>query len=184
MTEADLSKMNLGVGGAIIISAWLTHKDRGGVSSINLLKNWIPVEQAKELVQIMQAKENLNTLCGLSREDTELDFSGQNLGAGDAVLIANDISDMRALSWLNLSGNGLAPDPKTWNEGKGKYYVASTSSFIAKEEAFAGVVALAGAIKNMGTLTKLDISSCNYIAAAQGEALQRICAAGGIELAK
>jgi hypothetical protein len=35
----------------------------------------------------------------------------------------------------------------------------------------------------MGALTKLDISS-NHIAAAQGEDLQRICAAGGIELAK
>jgi hypothetical protein len=35
----------------------------------------------------------------------------------------------------------------------------------------------------MRALTKLDISS-NYIAAAQEEDLQRICAAGGIELAK
>jgi hypothetical protein len=29
---------------------------------------------------------------------TEMDFSGQHLGAGDAVLIANDISDMEAIS--------------------------------------------------------------------------------------
>ena len=50
----------------------------------------------------MQAKENLTTLCGLSREETELDFSGQNLGAGDAVLIANDISDMGAMSKLTF----------------------------------------------------------------------------------
>jgi hypothetical protein len=35
----------------------------------------------------------------------------------------------------------------------------------------------------MRALIKLDISS-NYIAAAQGEDLQRICTAGGIELAK
>ena len=45
------------------------------------------------------------------------------------------------------------------------------------------MIAIANAIPDMGALTKLDISS-NYIAAAQGEDLQRICAASGIELAK
>jgi hypothetical protein len=47
----------------------------------------------------------------------------------------------------------------------------------------AGAIIIADAIKDMGALTKLDISS-NFIAAAQGEDLQRICAVGGIELAK
>jgi hypothetical protein len=46
-----------------------------------------------------------------------------------------------------------------------------------------GVIALANAIPDMGALIKLDFSS-NNIAAAQGEDLQRICAAGGIELVK
>ena len=77
------------------------------ISSINLLKNNIPVEQAQELVKIMQAKEKLITLCGLCKEETELDFSNQGLNAGDAVLIANDISDMRALTSLDLSSNNL-----------------------------------------------------------------------------
>jgi hypothetical protein len=81
--------------------------DNRALSSANLLGNSIPVEQAQELVKIMQSKENLTTLCGLSREETELNFSGQDLGAGDAVLIANDISDMRALSSLNLASNCL-----------------------------------------------------------------------------
>jgi hypothetical protein len=65
------------------------------------------VEQAQELVKIMQAKEKLTTLCGLSKAETELDFSDRNLGDGDAVLIANDISDMGALSSLNLAENSL-----------------------------------------------------------------------------
>jgi hypothetical protein len=56
---------------------------------------------------IMQAKENLTTLCGFSREETELDFSDQNLDAGDAVLVANDISNMGALSSLNLASNSI-----------------------------------------------------------------------------
>jgi hypothetical protein len=100
-------------------------KNMGALSSANLLRNSIPVEQAQELVKIMRAKKNLTTLCGLSGEETELDFSGQHLGAGDAVLIANDISDMGALitvimhkyplpiediktkAELDLSGKGL-----------------------------------------------------------------------------
>jgi hypothetical protein len=60
--------------------------DMGALSSANLMGNYIPVEQAQELKKIMQAKEKLTTLCGLSKEETELDFSDQNLGAGDAVL--------------------------------------------------------------------------------------------------
>jgi hypothetical protein len=82
--------------------------DMGAISSVNLLENDIPIEQAQELVKIMQSKEKLTTLCGLSnKEETKLDFSSQNLGAGDAMLIANDISDMRALSVLSLKDNRL-----------------------------------------------------------------------------
>jgi hypothetical protein len=77
--------------------------DKGAISSINLLKNNIPVKQAQELVKTMQSKEKLITLCGLSGNEATLDFSNQRLGAGDAVLIANDISDMRALTSLDIS---------------------------------------------------------------------------------
>jgi hypothetical protein len=77
------------------------------LSSANLLGNHIPVEQAQELVKIVQAKEKLTTLCGLSKEETELDFSDQNLGAGDAVLIANDISDMGALVSINIENSAI-----------------------------------------------------------------------------
>ena len=102
------------------------------ISSINLLKNNIPVEQAQELVKIMQAKENLTTLCGLSREETELDFSGQDLGAGDAVLIANDICDMRAMTTFAISSNDI-------RAGGGK--------------------ALAAGLKGNQVITELNISS-------------------------
>jgi hypothetical protein len=79
----------------------------GAISSVDLLKNDIPVEEAQELVKLMQSKEKLVTLCGLSREKTELDFSGQDLGAGDAVLIANHIIDMGAMTSLKLASNRL-----------------------------------------------------------------------------
>jgi hypothetical protein len=48
---------------------------------------------------------------------------------------------------------------------------------------FLGVTALANALPDMGALAKLDMST-NDIGAEQEEDLQRICMAGGIELAK
>jgi hypothetical protein len=39
MTDANFSNKNLGVGGAIIISVWLTHRDSGAMTSLNLAAN-------------------------------------------------------------------------------------------------------------------------------------------------
>jgi hypothetical protein len=83
-------------------------KDNEAILSVNLLKNDISPEQAHELVKIMQSKEKLITLCGLSGKETTLDFSAQGLGHGDAVLIANDITDMGALTSLDFGSNNLA----------------------------------------------------------------------------
>jgi hypothetical protein len=77
----------------------------GARLSVDLLKNGITVEQAQELVKIMQSKETLITLCGLSGNEATLDFSNQELGPGDAMHIANDISIMRTLITLNVRDN-------------------------------------------------------------------------------
>jgi hypothetical protein len=106
LSELDVSGKNLGTEGALVITEYLDGNE--AISSVNLILNYIPVEQAQELVKIMQSKEKLVTLCGLSKEETALDFSrraGQRLRSGDAVLIANDISDMGAMLVLNLAGN-------------------------------------------------------------------------------
>jgi hypothetical protein len=39
MTEADFSSKNLGPAGAIIISAWISHKDKGALTSLNISSN-------------------------------------------------------------------------------------------------------------------------------------------------
>jgi hypothetical protein len=104
-TELDMSgKMN-GAEDAIMLAAEII--DNGALSSANLLRNQIPIEQAHQLVEIMQSKEKLTTLCGFSREEATLDVSNQGLGPGDAVLITNDISDMGAMTSLNLASNSL-----------------------------------------------------------------------------
>jgi hypothetical protein len=39
MTEADLSNKGLHPGSAIIVAAWISHKDKGGLTSLDLSSN-------------------------------------------------------------------------------------------------------------------------------------------------
>jgi hypothetical protein len=134
--------------------------DNRAISSINLLKNRIPVGQAQEHVKIMQAKEKLITLCGLSKEETELDFGGQNLRAGDAVLIANDIGDMRALSVLSLANNKLTEGALRPNKWAGEYNAENWGKENWHWETdMTGIIAIANAIPNMGAMTSLNLAS-------------------------
>jgi hypothetical protein len=164
MTSADFSNKHLGAGGATIVAAWISHKDKEAILSVNLLKNRIPVWQAKELVRIMQAKENLTTLCGLSGEETELNFSGQELGAGDALLIANNISAMGALTKLDASDNdmfGLTDKIgiTAWAAAL-KACTSITVLNLAKNNINTNdTKILAPAIGDMGALTSLNLAS-------------------------
>jgi hypothetical protein len=76
MTEANFGSKNLGEGGAIIISAWLTHKDKGAISTVVMHKFPLPINDIKT--------------------KAELDLSGKELDALEAVVIA-------ALLPLNVS---------------------------------------------------------------------------------
>lgn len=39
MKEADFSNKNLGAGGAIIVGAWMSHKDNGAMTNLNISAN-------------------------------------------------------------------------------------------------------------------------------------------------
>jgi Ran GTPase-activating protein (RanGAP) involved in mRNA processing and transport len=78
--------------------------------SVRLLSNRIGTEQANELIQMMESKENLTTLCGFSGDETELDLSGQGLSPGCGVLVANEIKHNGALTSLNVGNNHLTND--------------------------------------------------------------------------
>jgi hypothetical protein len=86
MTEADLSNKNLGVGDAIIISAWLTHRDKGALSVTNVMGNRIGKEQLTKL--------NLVSLCGIADDATEADLSGLGMDADDAAILASELPDI------------------------------------------------------------------------------------------
>jgi hypothetical protein len=104
----------------------------------------------------------------LSREETELNFSGQDLGAGDAVLIANDISDMGAMTKFDISSNNIqAEGGKALAAGlKGNQVIMElniSNNRLGYDSNYggdtSGVIAIADTIPDMGALLTLNISN-------------------------
>jgi hypothetical protein len=89
MTEADFSNKHLGVGGAISISAWISHN--GTLTSLNLSNTYLS-----------QGRYRGNMRGGMRNnpENYEQDLTG-------VISLADAIPDMGALTSLNLSSNRL-----------------------------------------------------------------------------
>ena len=89
----------------------------GVISNVNILSNNIGVEQANEFIKIMESHSNLKTLCGFSGDETLLDLSNKNLGAGCGVLVANEVKNNRELMILDISKNKIREMvlPKGWS---------------------------------------------------------------------
>jgi hypothetical protein len=86
--------------GAIAIAAVIP--DMRAISSVNLLKNDIGVEQAGALVIILKEHLTLKSLCGNKGDETELDMSGKMKGNEDAFMLAAEIVDNEALTKLTF----------------------------------------------------------------------------------
>ena len=56
-----------------------------------MLKNNLNKEGADSIVEVAKDQLQLITLCGLKPDQTSADFSGQDLGVGDAILLAFDL---------------------------------------------------------------------------------------------
>jgi Ran GTPase-activating protein (RanGAP) involved in mRNA processing and transport len=116
-------------------------------------------------------------LAAISKKETELDFSGQRLDAGDFVSIASAISS-KALLKLNISNTDLCAEGATvlaaalgGNQSMTELNIANNHVCVkAGRSDMSGVIAIANSIKNMGALTKFDISQNNF-GAAGGKAL-------------
>ena len=57
----------------------------------SLLRNSLDEKGAIAIVEVAKQKPLLTTLCGIKAEQTEADFSCQDLGVGDAILLAFDL---------------------------------------------------------------------------------------------
>ena len=75
--------------------------------SANLLNNMIGVEQAQNLATILKEHATLKSLCGNKGDETVLDMSGKEMGAGGAIMLAPEIIANGALTSLNISSNNL-----------------------------------------------------------------------------
>ena len=56
-----------------------------------MLCNDFGVEGANSIVDAAKGKPQLATLCGIKPDQTEADFSHQDLNVGDAILLAFDL---------------------------------------------------------------------------------------------
>jgi hypothetical protein len=87
MTEANFSNKNLGAGDAIIISAWLTHKDNGALSKFTF--------SGDESGWNVDSKNSKPVTVALGM--TKADFSGKVLGVSGAIILA---------AWITQKDNG------------------------------------------------------------------------------
>ena len=62
-----------------------------------MLCNNIWEEGAKAILDVVEGKPQLTTLCGIKPEETQRDFSCQKLNVGDAMLLAFDLRKNSAL---------------------------------------------------------------------------------------
>lgn len=77
------------------------------ISRSTLFRNCFNAESATAIVNAVQDKPQILTLCGIKPEDTECDFNTQGLGAGDAVLLAFDLRNNSALVKLEYAAARL-----------------------------------------------------------------------------
>jgi hypothetical protein len=188
MAEADFSSKNLAPAGAIIISAWISHKDKGAMTKFDISKCRLHAEGGKALAAGLKGNR---VITELNIADNYLTSFGKDMSG--IIALADAIPDMRALAKFDISNNSLcAAGAKALAEGlegnqvmnelnlAGNNIGKESEEFRAKAD-MSGIIALAGIISGMGALAKLDMST-NYIGAEQEEDLQRICMAGGIEL--
>jgi hypothetical protein len=141
---------------------------------VNLLKNSISVDQAKDLVIILKDHPTLKSLCGNKGNETELDMSGKMDGAEDAIMLAAEVVDNRAMTSLNISDNNIGQsvqDPELMKEhgvtyqkatsGEMLYWDKDIKSLGEKYPAHCcrplGVIALADAIKNMRAISSVNL---------------------------
>jgi hypothetical protein len=164
MTEADFSNKNLGIKGAIIISAWITHKDKGALSVANVMGNKIGKEQLSKLQEIMRSKPNLVSLCGIADDATEADLSGLGMDADDAAILASELPDKGALTKLTFGGDEYGPSYYRKKPAPATLEVGMTElDFSNKNLGVGGATIISAWIthKDNGALLSLSLASNN-----------------------
>jgi hypothetical protein len=168
MSEADFGNINLGAGGAIIIAAWITHKDRRALSILSLKENNLYAEGGKALAAGLKGNQGI----------TELDISSNMLGwkgyedpdMSGVIVLATALPDMGAMTKFDISSNKIrAEGGKSLAEGLKGNQVITELNFSGNNLGSnangrtdtSGIVAIADIIPGMAALCSLDLSRNN-----------------------
>jgi Ran GTPase-activating protein (RanGAP) involved in mRNA processing and transport len=179
MTEADLSKKNLGVGGAIIISAWLIHKDNGTLSYLNIANNKLGEFTGWNYVPENEGNKKKWTYVhtdGREQDEKPTEHTGRR--PWGAIALANAIKDNRALSALSLKDNRLGTKEagkvlgEMLKENSMLKALDLSKNYVSKCEALGFAQGLAVGIKDNVALSVFLLKS-NNIRAEGGGALAK-----------
>jgi Ran GTPase-activating protein (RanGAP) involved in mRNA processing and transport len=79
----------------------------GSLRFVNVLSNQLDAESATRLLQAKVQTPGLRSLSGLTRVETEIDFSSRGFRRADAMLLSVELPTMSSLTSLSLAGNDL-----------------------------------------------------------------------------
>jgi hypothetical protein len=171
------------------IDAVVSMLDNGALTKLTLKDNRLATAEAGKILSDMLAANTVLKELDVSSNCWDLKRRGGGQAGGDGPEFAKEISkglsDNGTLTSLDISSNNLIGGKGTggFETVAAEYSDESDEEEEIMEPDFSGIIAIANAIPDMGALIKLNIGS-NHIGAEQERDLQRICVAGGIELAK
>ncbi|KOO26689.1 hypothetical protein Ctob_009175 [Chrysochromulina tobinii] len=158
VTELNLSDGGLHVPAAMLVASLLPVTSV--LKNCNLLQNRFDVELAKKLAKIGMEKGIM--LSGMTRDQTEANFSRQNLQSADAILIASDLQLMAVVTALYLGSNNIGDEGAVAIAEALK--VNAVLTFLRLDDnkiGDDGAKAIAEALKVNAVVTKLWLSSNN-----------------------
>ena len=160
MTEANLSNKHLGVGDTIITAAWISHKDNGAMTKMDVSENRLGAEGSKAISEALKGNQTMNEL-NIS-ETYPLWDGKEHQDMSGVIAISNAIPTMGALATLDISDNILCG---FFRDGSGTYNGA-------------GIEALSEALKGNTSLKSLSMSK-TYIGAKGAKVLADGLSANG-----
>ena len=78
-----------------------------------MLRNDIGEDGAKAILDVVQGKSQLTTLCGIKADQTEAGFRDWGLKVGDAMLLAYDLKQNSVLVSLEYAAAHRSPTVST-----------------------------------------------------------------------
>ena len=136
--------------------------------TVNLLNNQIEdIEKAQELADILKEHPTLKSLCGNKGNEAELDMSGKDMDADDAIMLVPEITTNLTLRKLIFGGDGRIKVPHTDRLVRPKPATLEVGNIHEdlsdKNLQAAGAIIVAAWIshKDKGKLTSLNLSNNN-----------------------